>query len=93
MRGITAPWQLLAVLWLGRAEPAAGACIGDDGVCRGSGGASFGGTRSVSTNPGYGTDGGGERRDIVKHAGCNEVVGPAGVVLTAFAGADQDTVT
>lgn len=76
-----------------RAEPAAGTCTGDDGVCRSLGGASLGGTRSVSTNPGDGTDGGGERRDIVEHAECDEVVGPADVVFTALAGADQDTVT
>ncbi|MER8460973.1 MULTISPECIES: hypothetical protein [unclassified Mesorhizobium] len=57
---------------------------------QGSGGASFGGRRSVSTNPGDGTDGGGERRDIVEHAERDEVVGPAGIVLAVLAGADQD---
>ncbi|MES0100254.1 hypothetical protein [Mesorhizobium sp. M0019] len=43
---------------------------------QGSGGASLGGTRNVSTNPSDGTHGGGERRDVVEHAERDEVVGP-----------------
>ncbi|MER8556007.1 hypothetical protein [Mesorhizobium sp. M0220] len=43
-------------------------------------------------HPSNGTDGGGERRDVVEHVERNEVVGPAGIVLAALAGADQDAV-
>ena len=34
-----------------------------------------------------------ERRDVVQLAECDEVVGPAGLVLAALAGADQDALT
>lgn len=42
---------------------------------------------------GDGADGCCERRDVVEQAECDEVIGPAGKVLSALAGADQDAVS
>jgi hypothetical protein len=45
------------------------------------------------SDAGDGADGRGERRNVVEHGQRDEVVGSAGIVLAALAGADQDAVT
>ncbi len=49
--------------------------------------------RTVSAHAGDGADSRGECRNVVEHAECDEVVGPAGIVLSALAGPDQDAMT
>lgn len=57
-----------------------------------SGGVAARGLRGIPPAAGDGADRRGERRDVVEHAECDEVIGPAGIVLSALAGADQDAV-